>query len=231
MLRHSALFLLRPGNGPEEMKRMQMGSAYMRFTAAGPVAIDFGSDLFGGSLHLYDTKPWDRTPRWRAATFGPPSSFDVALHLDFADEAGLEAYNKDDIHHEVAVYNAEASQGELTARVDWWYDGDVPLITPGHVRHAAMFLWRDDVAEDAKRAAIDAVRRLEGADGVERVTIGTGVGSLKTDFDWLLDVQLPDAETAERLLASDAYLEAIRVVSSATKHEWTARITHMMHGH
>jgi hypothetical protein len=231
VLRHSALFLLRPGNGPEEMKRMQMGSAYMRFAAAGPVAIDFGSDLFGGSLHLYDTKPWDRTPRWRSAATGPPSSFDVALHLDFADDAGLEAYNKDDVHHDVAVYNAEVSQGEMTARVDWWYDGDVPLITPGRVRHAAMFLWKDEVSEVGKGAAMDAVRRLEDAAGVERITVGTGVGSLRTDFDWILDVQLADAEVAERLMAGEEYQEAMRVVSAATKHEWTARITHMMHGH
>ncbi len=231
MLRHSALFLLRPGNGPEEMKRMQMGSAYMRFTAAGPVAIDFGSDLFGGSLHLYDTKPWDRTPRWRAAATGPPSSFDVALHLDFADEAGLEAYNKDDVHHEVAVYNAEVSQGELTARVDWWYDGDVPLITPGQYVTPPCSCGGTRSPRTPRAPPSMRCAGSKDADGVERVTIGTGVGSLKTDFDWILDVQLPDAEAAERLLASEAYQEAMRVVSAATKHEWTARITHMMHGH
>ena len=63
MLRHTAFFMLKEGNGVEEMRWMQKGSAFMRFTAAGPVAIDFGSDLFGGSLHLAETKPWDRTPR------------------------------------------------------------------------------------------------------------------------------------------------------------------------
>ena len=88
MLRHTAFFMLNEGNGPEEMQWMQKGSAYMRFTAAGPVAIDFGADLFGGSTHLSETKPWDRTPRWRAAVDGPPCDYDVALHLDFEDEAG-----------------------------------------------------------------------------------------------------------------------------------------------
>jgi hypothetical protein len=225
------LFLLRPGNGAEEMTEMQKGSAYMRFTAAGPVAIDFGSDLFGGSQHLHDTKPWERTPRWRAAAYGPPSSYDVALHLDFEDEAGLEAYNKDDVHHEVAVYNAAVSQGELTARVDWWYDEDVPLIAAGRVRHAAMFVWKDEVDQGKKDAAFVAVRRLEVTEGVERVTIGNGVGSLSTDYDWILDLQLPDAEAAERMLQGKEYQEALRVVSAATKYEWTARITHKMHGH
>ncbi len=171
MLRHTAFFMLKEGNGPEEMRWMQKGSAFMRFTAAGPVAIDFGADLFGGSTHLAETKPWDRTPRWRAATEGPPCDYDVALHLDFEDEAGLEAYNKDDVHHEIAVYNASVCQGELTARIDWWYEGE-PLMTPGHVRHTAMFIWKDDVDEAGRERAFAEVKRLGDAAGVERLHAG-----------------------------------------------------------
>ena len=230
MLRHTAFFMLKEGNGLEEMRWMQKGSAYMRFTAAGPVAIDFGSDLFGGSLHLTDTKPWDRTPRWRAAREGPPCDFDVALHLDFEDEDGLDAYNKDDVHHEIAVYNASVCQGELTARIDWRYEGGA-LIVPGQVRHAAMFLWKDDVDESAKQVVLDEVGSLVDRPEVELVTIGTGVGSLRTDYDWILDMQLPDVETAERLVKSGAYRAAMEPVVEATKYEWTARMTHTMHGH
>jgi Stress responsive A/B Barrel Domain len=230
VLRHSAFFLLKEGKGEEEMRWMQKGSAFMRFTSAGPVAIDFGQDLFGGSLHLYDTKPWERTPRWRAATEGPPSNYDVALHLDFEDEAGLEAYNEDDVHHEIAVYNAAMAQGELTARVDWWYDGG-PLIVPGHVRHAEMFVWKDDADEATKARVLSDVKVLADEPGVERVTVGKNVGSLRTDYDWILDVQLPDRETAERFVSSDRYREAIASVAAATKYEWTARMTHTMHGH
>jgi hypothetical protein len=230
MLRHSAFFLLKEDKGEEEMRWMQKGSAFMRFTAAGPVAIDFGQDLFGGSLHLSETKPWTRTPRWRAATVGPPSSFDVALHLDFEDEAGLEAYNKDDVHHEIAVYNAAVSQGELTARIDWWYEGG-PLIVPGHVRHAAMFVWRDEADEAARERTLLEVKRLADEPGVEAVTVGTNVGTLTTDFDWILDVQLPDADAARRFLDGDAYAAAMREVAPVTKFEWTARLTHAMHGH
>ena len=230
MLRHTAFFMLREGNGPEEMGWMQKGSAYMRFTAAGPVAIDFGSDLFGGSLRLSETKPWDRTPRWRGATEGPPCDYDVALHLDFENEEGLEAYNKDDVHHEIAVYNASVCQGELTARIDWNYEGD-PLISPGHVRHAAMFIWRDGLDEDAKERALAEVKRLGEEPGVERITLGTGVGSLRTDYDWIVDLQLPDRETAERLVHGDGYRRSMLALSSVTKYEWTARLTHTMHGH
>ena len=109
---------------------MTKGSAYMRFTCPSVRALDFGTDLYGGSTVLAETKPWKRTPRWRGRAEGPPSSYDVALHLDFDDQAGIDDYNKDDVHHEVAVYNAAVCQGEYTARIDWWYDG-APLITTG----------------------------------------------------------------------------------------------------
>jgi hypothetical protein len=230
VLRHTAFFMLKEGNGPEEMKWMQKGSAYMRFTAAGPVAIDFGSDVFGGSLRLSETKPWERVPRWRAATAGPPCDYDVALHLDFDDEAGLAAYNEDDVHHEIAAYNASVCQGELTARIDWWYD-EAPLIAPGHVRHTAMFIWKDGVDETSKERTLAEVKRLVDEPGVERLTIGTGVGGLKTDYDWIVDLQLPHADAIERLRNSDGYGDVMRGLSAVTKYEWTARLSHTMHGH
>jgi hypothetical protein len=230
VLRHTAFFMLKEGNGPEEMRWMQKGSAYMRFTAAGPVAIDFGQDLFGGSLHLKETKPWDRTPRWRAALEGPPCDYDVALHLDFEDESGLEAYNKDDVHHEIAVYNAAVCQGELTARIDWWYEG-APLIEAGKVRHTAMFLWRDELDDPMKERALAEVKRLGDETGVEQVTIGTNVGTLRTDYDWILDLRLPDEAAAKALIEGDGYREAMRALADTTKYEWTARLTHRMHGH
>lgn len=230
MLRHTAFFMLKEGNGPEEMRWMQKGSAYMRFTAAGPVAIDFGQDLFGGSLHLKETKPWDRTPRWRAAVEGPPCDYDVALHLDFEDESGLEAYNKDDVHHEIAVYNAAVCQGELTARIDWWYEG-APLIEAGKVRHTAMFLWKDKLDDAARERALAEVKRLGDETGVEQVTIGTNVGTLRTDYDWILDLRLPDEAAAKALIEGDGYREAMRALADTTKFEWTARLTHRMHGH
>lgn len=230
MLRHTAFFMLKEGNGPEEMRWMQKGSAFMRFTAAGPVAIDFGQDLFGGSLHLKETKPWDRTPRWQAAVEGPPCDYDVALHLDFEDESGLEAYNKDDVHHEIAVYNAAVCQGELTARIDWWYEG-APLIEAGKVRHTAMFLWKDELDDAAKERALAEVKRLGDEVGVEQATIGTNVGTLRTDYDWILDLRLPDEAAAEALVEGDGYREAMRALADTTKYEWTARLTHRMYGH
>lgn len=229
MLRHTAFFMFKEGITPEQHQAMLKGLAYMRFECRSVVALDFGSDLHGGSSRLRDVKPWDRTPRWRGQLEGPPANYDVALHLDFVDEAGLEEYNKDDVHHEVAVYNAAVCRGELTARVDWHYEGE-PLIRPGLVRHSAMFVWRDDLDETAKATARDIVRSLESAPGVESLAIGSNVGPLKTDFDWIVDIHVADDEAAKTLVEGDRYSEVMTALAPAIKHEWTARLSHGMRG-
>ena len=229
MLRHTAFFLFEEDITPAEHLAMLKGLAYMRFECGSVQALDFGTDLFDGSKVLRETKPWDRTPRWRGAASGPPCNYDVALMLDFEDQAGLEAYNDDDTHHEVGDYNASICRAELTARVDWNYEGE-PLIRPGHVRHSAMFVWKDDADDAAKEAAWEQARRLESADGVESLTVAPNVGPMATDFDWILDVQLPDKAATKALLESDLYAEVMETVASATKYEWTARLSHLMRG-
>jgi hypothetical protein len=230
VLRHTAFFIFRDTITPEQHLQMLKGLAYMRFECKSVVGLDYGSDLFDGSKVLREVKPWDRTPLWHAAEVGPAANFDVALMLDFKDKDGLDAYNDDDTHHEVGDYNASIARPELTARVDWNYDGEEPLIEPGHVRHSAMFIWRDEADDSAKEEALEKVRALESASGVERVTIGKNIGPMKTDYDWLLDVQLPDADTAKALLEGEAYSEAMKAVAPATKYEWTARLSHEMRG-
>ena len=60
-----------------------------------------------------------------------------------------------------------------------------------------MFIWKDDLDEDRKAATHERVGTLADAAGVERLTLGTGVGSLRTDYDWILDVQLADRAAAQ----------------------------------
>jgi hypothetical protein len=229
MLRHTALFLHRDTTTPEEVMHMCKGLAYMRFECDSVRALDYGTDLFGGSGLLREVKPWRRTPLWRAERTGPVASYDVALHLDFDDEAGLAAYDNHDAHHEVGDYNAAVSFGEFTARVDYWYDGP-PLIQRGLIRHTALFIWHETTDEATRQAAQDAVRELESVPGVTRVTIGQNVGKLTTDYDWIMDVQLDNAESARSLLGSEAYSALNERLAGATKFQWTARLTHQMRG-
>jgi hypothetical protein len=229
MLRHTALFIHRDTTADGEKLAMLRGLAYLRMECAGVHAADYGDDILGGSGRLLEIPPWKRTPRWRARLEGPPSSYDVALHLDFEDERGMAAYDADEAHRGVARFNASVSVDELTARVDWLYDGP-PLIERGRVRHTAMFVWVGDADPDARSAAFDAVRSFAAASGVESVTVGESIGSHSTDFDWILDVQFADTASAQALVGGAVYADAMRVVAPATKYEWTARVTHVMRG-
>lgn len=229
MFRHSAFFMFREETTLEQGVEMLKGLAYMRFACPSVVALDFGMDLSGGSAQLREVKPWKRQPRWRSRKLGPAVNYDVALHLDFEDQAGMDAYNDDDVHHEVAVYNASICHGEITARIDWWYDGG-PLITKNQIKHSMMFLWADESDEVSRRAALDAVRSLEAAPQVEQVSIGTNVGTLTTDFDFIVDIRCADRAAVEELIAGEDYAQAMKQVAETTQYEWTARLTHLMHG-
>jgi hypothetical protein len=229
VLRHTALFLHRDTTTPEQHVAMLKGLAYLRFECRSVRALDYGGDVFGGSERRRELKPWLRTPVWHAQREGPASNYDVALHLDFDDEAGFEAYNVDETHGEVGAYNASVNVGEFTARINYWYDGP-PSIAAGHVRICSLFLWADDVPSAERDRAADAMRALEGAGGVERVTIGHNEPLLRTDYDWIVDLHVADRDAAERLLASSEYREAIEAVIPVTRYEWTARVAHVMRG-
>ncbi len=229
MLRHTAFFIHRDTTTPAHRYVMLNGLAALATDCAGPVAGDSGEDIFGGSARLREIKPFKRTPRWRGRAEGPPSNYDVALHLDFDDQAGLDAYNDDQIHHTIGDYNASINEPELTARVDWWYDGP-PRTKPGLIRHTAMFVWTDESSAAERERAQAAVRGLESESGVDSLLVADNVGPLTTDYDWLFDIHLNDEAAAKQLIESNAYAEAIKTVAGATKHEWTAQVTHRMRG-
>jgi len=91
-------------------------------------------------------------------------------------------------------------------------------------------VWADDAGESQRQKALDAIRQLESAPGVELVTIGKNVGTLKTDYDWLYDIQVVDRGATEKLLKGELFASAMRVVAPVTKYEWTARLSHLMRG-
>jgi hypothetical protein len=229
MLRHSVIWLLRDTTTPELRIEMLQGLAYLRMECLMVRSGDYGADIFGGSRGLQASPQEDRLPTWRRGSEGPPSNYDVALHLDFDDWAGHDAYSADPAHGAGSRFNASVAWDELTARVDWYYDGDQPT-SRGHIRHVAMFVWADDAAEDAKQRALRAVQGLADVPGVEAVAVGPNVGKLVSDYDWIMDVQLPDRAATERLLGGAPYARAMEAVAAATKYEWTARLSHVMRG-
>ena len=208
---------------------MLKGLAFLRTECLSVRHGDYGEDLFGGSRDLRLASLTERTPMWRREGGAPPSNFDIALHLDFEDLEGADDYSADPTHTAASRFNESVSWDELTARVDWLYDGDAPT-RRGHVKHVAMFVWADDLGDAERQRALDAVQKLDALDGVERLTVGHSVQRLTSDYDWILDVQLPDRPAAERLVSGAEYARAMEAVAAATKYEWTARVTHLMRG-
>ena len=226
MLRHTALFLWRDTTRAEQKLAALKGLAYLRYGCPSVREVDFGIDLLGGSTPLLETKPWDRTPLWDARNEGPPTNFDMALHLDFEDQTGVDAYNKDDVHHEVALYNASVCRPERTARVDWWYDGP-PRGERGGVHHTSLFLWADEATDIRKAEVREAFSALGGsAVGLRSLLVADNVGTLRTDYDVIVDAELDDLASARALIDSERFSDALGLAAAATKFEWTARITH-----
>ncbi|HLY23640.1 MAG TPA: hypothetical protein VKT83_14340 [bacterium] len=242
MLRHTALFLHRDTISEDQKLAMRRGLAFLRMECAGVRAGDYGEDLFGGSAPLLAVPPWKRTPRWRARREGPTGNYDIALHLDFDDEAALARYLADDRRRAVARRNAAVNVPDLTARIDWRYDGP-PLIRRGFVRHTAMFVWAGEAGAAARSRALSAARSLADAPGVVSAVAGLNymvAGSAAdgenavgpaANFDWILDVQMPDPAAARALVEGPEYAGAMEIIASVTKHEWTARVTHVMRGY
>jgi len=230
MLRHTALFLHRDTISEDQKLAMLRGLAFLRMECAGVRAGDYGQDLFGGSGPLLAVPPWKRTPRWRARREGPPCNYDAALHLDFDDERGRAEYLTDDVHRTVAAFNASVNVPELTARIDWRYDGG-PRVHRGMIRHTAMFVWEDGAPENGRARALQAARELAESPGVLSLAVGENVGTVAANFDWIVDVELPDLAAARDLVGGSLYAEAMAAVAPVTKYEWTARITHVMRGY
>jgi Stress responsive A/B Barrel Domain len=228
LLRHTALFLWRDTTDDAAKLAAKKGLAYLAYGCPSVRSVDFGTDLLGGSSRLLEVKPWERTPLWDARTEGPPSRFDMALHLDFDDQHGLDEYNKDEVHHEVALYNASVCRPERTARVDWWYDGSSRFERAG-VRSTTLYLW-DDEATDARK---DDVRRAYGelqraVPGLDSILVADNVGTLRTDYDLIVDAHFETLEHAKVFVEHEAHREAEVLAATSTKYEWTARITHTM---
>jgi hypothetical protein len=229
MLRHSVIWRLRDTTTPALQAEMLQGLAYLRMECPMVRWGDYGEDLFGGSRRFDEAPPFATAPVWHRGTNGPPANYDVALHLDFDDWAAYRQYSPHPAHQAASVFNGTVSWDELTARVDWHFEGASPT-RRGHVKHVAMFVWADGVSEEAKRRALGAASALGEAPGVEAVTIGHNVGQLVSDYDWIMDLQVPDRAAAERLLGSPEYARAMEAVAAATKYEWTARLSHIMRG-
>jgi hypothetical protein len=229
MLRHSVLWIMRDPLSEEARTAMLRRLAYLGTECPSVSSGDYGADLFGGSEVLHRIRPSQRQPIWRRNADGPVCNFDMALHLDFADWDAFREYAVDPTHDAASRENEAANWDELTARCDWYYEGDAPPTRAGNVKHVAMFVWADGVPDALRQDALEAVQALAEAEEVEALMTGHNVGQLATDYDWIMDLRVADRAAASRLLEGGAYREAMEAVARATRFEWTARMSHVMH--
>jgi hypothetical protein len=229
MLRHTALFLWRDTSNEQQKLVALKGLAYMSYGCPSVRALDFGTDLLGGSAPMIELKPWKRTPAWKAQETGLPYNWDMFLSLDFDDQKGMDAYNKDPVHHEVGVYNESVCRPERTSRIDWWYDGP-PRIEKGLIHRVALYLWRDEATDTQKDDVREAFRSLnKSVPSVKSLITGDGtIGTLVTDYDLIVDGIFNTLDDCKAHMEHPAYKEALALAVGATKNEWTARLTHKM---
>jgi hypothetical protein len=207
VLRHTALFLLRETT-LEQRQRMRAGLASLLAECPSVHGGDYGEALFGS-----------------------PSGggFDVALHLDFDDAVGYEAYVAHPAHVAAARFNASLSLPDSTVRVDWRYDGP-PRVRAGHVRHCEVFAWAAAAGEGPRARALAAAGALALSEGVLSASVAEDSGGDPRAADWILDVELVDEAAARAFLAGAAYRGAASAVAPAVDGRRTARITHLEHG-
>ena len=85
-----------------------------------------------------------------------------------------------------------------------------PLIAPGHVRHAAMFVWKDDARRDREGARLTEVRAARRRGRGRAAHDRHRRRELRTDYDWILDVAAREIEAAaEALITGEAYRTAM----------------------
>ena len=229
MLRHTALFLWRDTTNEQQKLVALKGLAYMSYGCPSVRALDFGTDLLGGSGPMLELKPWKRTPPWKARETGLPYNWDMFLSLDFDDQQGMDDYNKDPVHHEVGTYNESVCRPERTSRIDWWYDGP-PRIEKGLIHQVALYLWQDEATDRQKDDVREAFRSLDkSVPSLKSLVTGDGtIGTLSTDYDLIVDAIFNDLDDVKAYMEHPAYKEALALAVGATKNEWTARLTHKM---
>jgi hypothetical protein len=204
VIRHTALFVWADGAGEEEKVRAKDGVAYCYYGSE-VLTLDFGE-----ALGL------------------APSRHRFSLQHDHRDREAWDAYNANAAHHRAGAFLRSVTQPDLAARVDWAYDG--PPSRRGAVRHLELHRWREDGACDEERErALSALAGLPDAcPGVSALMAGADLGWYPPNYDWIVEAHLEDVDAAAAFLEHPAYLEAERIVASATRPGETARIQYRM---
>ena len=93
------------------------------------------------------------------------------------------------------------------------------------IRHVAMFRWKDDVTNDEKVAARDALANLKSTvPSVVEYTVGFDIERNPNNWDMVLVSDFEDVKGLEAYFAHPVMNAASDLVASVTQKEITARV-------
>jgi quinol monooxygenase YgiN len=93
------------------------------------------------------------------------------------------------------------------------------------LRHVAMFRWKDDVSDEQKRAARDALAALkQQVPSVVEYTVGFDIRRNPNNWDMVLVADFADVAGLESYFAHPVMNAASDLVASVTQKEITARV-------
>ena len=93
------------------------------------------------------------------------------------------------------------------------------------LRHVAMFKWRDEVTDEQKVAARDALAALkQQVPSVVEYTVGFDIGRNPNNWDMVLVAEFEDVAGLESYFAHPVMNAASDLVGSVTQKEITARV-------
>jgi hypothetical protein len=205
LIRRIVLWRWNESATPALRQRAKEGLAYTRF--GGHVDdLDFGEDLRLG--------------------IGPGRAYDLALLRDHVDQRSWDIYVDDPLHKRVGDEIDQITRMDETARIDFIYEG--PPAVRGHIRHIALYWWRQPVNSatyDRLRAALDRLRSGDGAPTGLAYGQDLALGTAHADF--ALEAHVPD-EAALRAFIDRAAVEIDPLLPEIADTARTASLQHRM---
>ena len=97
------------------------------------------------------------------------------------------------------------------------------------LRHVAMFKWKQDVNDEQKAAARDALAALEGpVPSLRKMTVGHDIRRNPNNWDMVLVADFDDQDGLESYFAHPVMNAASDLVASVTQKEITARVQFLL---
>jgi len=156
------------------------------------------------------------------------TNHNLAVTIDFDDEAGWLAYHYSEPHLTSAAKNASMSEPGGMARLRHDHQG-----RPGHdagcpIRHIALYRWTEGTTRDTRQAVLGNVRTIGTSHpAIKQLRISEGRKGRPEydgDFDWMIHACFSDIDAYAAFQGSPTYTELQREISRAANRSATLHL-------